>query len=230
MQTFQAIPEQLREVFQTVHHVKKLEKGTYLFQEGSVSNELYIVLSGKVVVSKLIPDGKELTMRICSRNDIVGELILFSPAPKYMLNAKIMEDAEVAVILKEELEAELSINNFAAIEYMKWMSKHIRKIQTRFRDLLLHGKKGALYSTLIRLSNSYGVETETGIMISLPLTNQELANFCGTSREVVNRMLSVLRKNNVLTIDRGIITIHNLSFLRDAIDCENCPIDICNIE
>ena len=69
-----------------------------------------------------------------------------------------------------------------------------------------------------------------GIIINLPLTNQELANFCGTSREVVNRLLSDLRKNNAISVDKGIITIHDLNYLKTEIDCENCSIDICNIE
>ena len=52
------------------------------------------------------------------------------------------------------------------------------KSPTRFRDLVLNGKKGAMYSTLIRLANSFGEKNSNGITISLNLTNQELANFC----------------------------------------------------
>ena len=96
--------------------------------------------------------------------------------------------------------------------------------------MLLHGKKGALYSTIIRLTNSFGVETENGIILTIPLTNQDLANLSGTSREVINRMLSELRKNHVLSIEKGIITIYNLSYLKSAIDCEGCPAEICCIE
>jgi CRP/FNR family transcriptional regulator len=96
--------------------------------------------------------------------------------------------------------------------------------------LVLHGKKGALYSTLIRITNSYGVKTEKGILIDLPLTNQELANFCGTSREVVNRLLGDLRKLGIISIDKGSITIHDLDHLKNEIDCEECPTEICKID
>ena len=152
------------------------------------------------------------------------------PASKYLLNAKVIESGEVAVIYKDELERRLEIDSRLAIEFMRWESNQNRKTQTKFRDLVLHGKKGALYSTLIRLTNSYGQKTPNGILIDLPLTNQELANFCGTSREVVNRMLSDLRKNHVLSVDKGIITIHDLNYLKMEINCENCPKEICNIE
>jgi CRP/FNR family transcriptional regulator len=181
-------------------------------------------------VSKVVPDGRELTIRISSENDLVGETVLFSQNPKYMMNAKMMEDGTVAVISKEALEEKIASDSHLAVEMMTWLSAQNRKNQAKFRDMLLHGKKGAFYSTLIRLSNSYGAEAEDGKIINLPFTNQELANFCGTSREVVNRMLAQLRKNNVISIKKGRITILDFDYLKQEIDCENCPIEICTID
>jgi CRP/FNR family transcriptional regulator len=141
-----------------------------------------------------------------------------------------MEDGTVAVISKEALEEKIASDSHLAVEMMTWLSAQNRKNQAKFRDMLLHGKKGAFYSTLIRLSNSYGTEAEDGKVINLPFTNQELANFCGTSREVVNRMLAQLRKNNVISIKKGRITILDFDYLKQEIDCENCPIEICTID
>ena len=76
---------------------------------------------------------------------------------------------------------------------MKWISEHLRRMQTKFRDLVLHGKKVPCILPFIRMTNSYGILKENGILIDLPLTNQELANFCATSRESVNRMLNELK-------------------------------------
>jgi len=59
---------------------------------------------GKVTVSKLLSNGHELTIRICSRNDIVGELLLFSQNPAYMFHAKAIENIEVAVVLEKLLK------------------------------------------------------------------------------------------------------------------------------
>lgn len=230
MQAFTEFSTELQAFLDTVHHIRKIEKGTFLFQEGTKANELFIIISGKIQLSKTVPDGRELTLRMASNGDLIGELSLFCSAQGHMQNAKIVESGEVAVIFKSDLEKKLGENHTIALEFMKWMSQEHRKTQTRFRDLVLHGKKGALYSTLIRLSNSYGKIAENGIVIDTPLTNQELANFCGTSREVVNRLLSELRKGDIISIDKGIITIHDLDYLKTEIDCENCPIEICNIE
>lgn len=208
----------------------KAERGSYLHQEGMNAEELYIILSGKVQISKITSDGRELSLRICGANDICGELTLFTEKPKYLLSAKVLEEAEVVAIRKDVLESEIFQDSTLAFEFMKWMSDHFRKTQTKFRDLVLNGKRGALFSTLIRMSNSYGVQQKDGILIDLPLTNQELANFCGTSRESTNRILSELKRDKIISIKRGKISILNLQYLKDEIGCENCPAVYCSIE
>lgn len=230
MQAATTMSPNLNKLFEKVHRIKKIDKGAFLFEEGNTASELYIIQSGKFQISKMVPDGRELTIRMCSAGELVGELTLFSPESKHILNARASESGTVAVIQKDKLENEAAKDNELALELVKWLSLQHRKSQTRFRDLVLHGKKGALYSTLIRMVNSYGVEAEEGVRINVSLTNQELANFCGTSREVVNRLLSELRRNNIISIDKGFITVHALNQLKNEIDCESCPLEICNIE
>lgn len=221
---------EMQELVSKAHRQLEIKKDTYLFREGEQAEEVYYIQSGKIQISKIAADGQELSLRICSKGDIVGELTLFAEQPKYLLNAKVLEDGIVSCIQREVLEKSLLENNKLALEFMKWMSDHFRKTQTKFRDLVLHGKKGALYSTLIRMCNSYGVMKENGILIDLQLTNQELANFCGTSREVVNRLLNDLRTQGIISINRGKITVHHLAYLRNEIDCEDCPPEICSID
>ncbi len=220
---------QLNELILENYPVKQIEKGRYLFQESTSANELFYIINGKVQVNKIVPDGRELTMRLCSHNEIVGESILFSNDAKHSTNAKMIESGEVVAINREDLEQQITKNNELAVELLTWLTTQHRKTQTILSDLVLNGKKGALFSTLIRLTNSYGVESENGIAITQSFTNQELANFCGTSREVVNRLLAELRKQEVISISKGIITIHNMHFLRNEIDCTYCSNDICNV-
>ena len=208
----------------------RIYKNTYLFQEGMDANEVYLVQSGLIHIHQLTSEGRELKLRICKKNDIVGELILFTDHAKYMLSGKVVEDGEVLVINKDLLESTLSMNGALTFEFMKWYSNHIRRIQSKQKDLLLNGKKGALYSTLIRLTNSYGVEHQEGILIDIMLTNQNLADFCACTRESINRMLSDLKKQDILSYDdSGKLIIHDIDLLRQSNGCTNCPIEICNI-
>ncbi|TYS15845.1 Crp/Fnr family transcriptional regulator [Rossellomorea vietnamensis] len=221
---------EIESLFTSQASLKKVEKGRYLFQEGETAHELFLVKSGKVQIGKVIPDGRELSMRICSNGDVIGELTLFCDESTYMLNAKVMEDSEIYILSKQIFEENLSNKPQLTVEWLKWVQLQSRKNQTKFRDLILHGKKGALYSTLIRLTNSYGKPVDEGLLIDYPMTNQELANFCGTSREVVNRMLSELRKEKIVIVDKNKIIVHDLDYLKKEIDCENCPINVCTIK
>lgn len=227
--TSPAMSVDLRNILESVDHTESIVKDTFLFSEGENAEELYVIKSGKVRIGKLSPDGRELTLRICHKGAVVGELSLYDEE-KYILNAKVMEDGEVAVIKKALLEEKLLNNASLAIEFMRIMGESYRRDQMRFRDLVLHGKKGALYSTLIRLSNSYGQKLDNGsIYIDIVLTNQELANFCGTSRESVNRSLNELKRNLTISMAKGNIVIHDLAYLKQEINCEDCPITICSI-
>lgn len=221
---------EIKELLHIADRIIKTEKNQYLFQEGQVANELYLIISGKVQISKITSEGRELALRICGENDICGELTLFTNAPHYLLNARVIDEGEIAAIKKDVIEKEIFHNSALAYEFMKWMSDHFRKTQTKFRDLLLTGKKGALFSTLIRMTNSYGVHHEDGILIDLPLTNQQLGDFCGTSRESTNRYLNELKRDGVISFEKGKIKVHDLQYLKNEIGCENCPAVYCSIE
>ncbi|WP_031308529.1 Crp/Fnr family transcriptional regulator [Mesobacillus boroniphilus] len=220
----------MSELIKVSDRIIKFKKGEFLFREGQEAKEMFIILSGKVQISKMNAEGKELYLRLCNENDIVGELTLFTVGPRYLFNAKVVEDGEAAAVNIENLEHTLFNNSKLAYQFLKWMNDHIRKTITKFRDLVLHGKKGALYSTLIRLSNSYGIQKDDGIHINVSITNQDLANYCGTARESVSRMLGELRDERIISINKKRIIIHDLDYLKQQIDCENCPIEYCNIE
>lgn len=221
----------LEETKKLAHRMVHVPKDGYLFREQEEASEFYIVKTGLIQISKLTENGKELTLRCLGEESCCGELTLFADAPKYVFNAKALEASEVYAIKIEAIERMiLSANAEFIREFMRMMNEHMRKQHTKFRDLVLHGKKGALYSTLIRMANSYGVETEDGILIELKLKNQELANYCGTSRERVNRMLNDLAQQGIITMKSRQIILHDLARLKQMNHCEDCSISVCNIE
>lgn len=224
------LASELAELRMIRHSIREYKKGTYLFQEGDAIKGVYILQSGKVQIGKVTPNGRELTLRICGPDQLVGEVTVFSTRSIYMLDAKALEDVHCMKIAIEDLEEALLENGKLAASFMRWMGIDQQKTQTKFRDLMLHGKKGALYSTLIRLSNSYGIPKDDGVLVDMVLTNQELANFCGMTREVVNRMLNDLKKKQRVSLIDGKILIHDIKFLKDEINCENCPISFCKID
>ena len=221
---------EVKELLALADQTVELDRNTFLFQQGEMVNELYVILSGRVQIGKISADGRELTLRMCGSGDIVGELTLYTNDVKYLLNAKVIEPSKIAVIKKEQLEERLLHDTKLAIELIKIMNENARRDQTKFQDLVLHGKKGALYSTLIRLTNSYGIHMDDGILIDVSLTNQELANFCGTSRESINRLLNELKNDGIISMEKKKIFVHDLQHLKNEINCENCPVVLCSID
>src|SRR5699024_10426389 len=130
------IPKELRHTLYSIGTVKKVGSNTYIFREGMDAGEIFIIKSGLIKVSKLTPEGKKLTLRICTSGDIIGELTLFNNNPTYLLSAKVIWPGEILVISKNRLEEELKTNGELALEFMKWGSVHMRKFQTKIRDLL----------------------------------------------------------------------------------------------
>lgn len=224
------ISSELQELLKSLGTIQPIEEDTYLFYQGKTAKEVYFIRSGLVQISMMSAQGTAMSLRLCQTDDIIGELILYCESPNYLLNARVIESGEVLAVDIKTLHQELAHNQPLAMEMMKWINNHMRKYQLKMKDLLLNGKKGALFSTLIRLSNSYGIKQDNGILIDIVLTNQDLANFCGATREYVNRLLRELRKEDILSINTfGKIFIKDLAYLKRENFCENCPIELCNI-
>lgn len=216
-----------RQFYEIPGKIITLQSGEYLFHEGGQAKYFYFVRSGKIFITKYAESGRVLSLRLSS---IIGELPLYEENPVYIFNAVAQVPSEVYAIEFSTLHSYLEKKSSLAVSLLKIIGQHMRKQHSKFRDLLLYGKKGALYSTLIRLANSYGQNFDDGILISVPLTNQELANYSATARESLNRMLSDLRRKNVIEMRGGLIFIKNLEYLKREIQCENCGREICNIE
>lgn len=225
------ISDELRELLISLGTSRPIQEDTFLFRKDMEAKEIYIIKSGLIKISTISAEGKMITLRICKSGDIVGEQSLYADEPKYLLNASVIGSGEVICVNIERLHQELKENHLLVMELIKWCSNHMQKYQLKINDLLLKGKKGALYSTLIRLTNSYGIKRKDGILLSINLKDQEIADLCGATREYTNRILVQLRSKNILSIDdaTGNIVVNDLEYLRKENNCPNCSVDVCNI-
>ena len=231
IETVITFPVAITTFFQTKGTTLKIEKGGQLFQEGSLADQVYLIKIGTMQISKETESGKELAIRICGKQTLIGETTIFCCSTFHSTSAKALTYAELYALSREAFESYLQGEPTMMTDYLKWLQIEHIKDQSRLRDLVLHGKKGALYSTLIRLANTYGEFTSPNeVLIRLALTNTEIANLCATSREMINRMLSDLRKQQIISIEKGLITIHDFTYLKRVIECDNCPLAVCRID
>ncbi len=219
----------IRQLYEIPGVIQELHDGQYLFHEEDPSTHLYIVRSGRICLMKNSSQGHLLSFGLVTHGSLIGELHLYEEKPAYVFDAVAQCPSEVYAIELAVLEKHLENRPALAVNLLKIVSLSMRKRQAWLRDLVLYGKKGALYATIIRLANSYGKETETGIDISITLTNQELANYSSMTRESLNRLLSELRRNGIIESRGSRLTIKNLDYLKQEINCENCGREICSM-
>lgn len=214
-----------------IMYPKKAAAGSYLFWEGDPADYLYYVISGTIKLVKTTDDGKDMITSIMQAGDLIMEADGKADS-KHQSNAIVMKDAEIGVIQKRDLDILLFRNGEFALEYIAWLNAKHQMVQSKFRDLLLHGKTGALASTLLRLCNSCGVATPDGIRIDLKLTNSELGEMIGATRESVNRMLSDMKAAGTISTKQGYLIVKKLSDLKSVCHCPDypaCSNDICRI-
>lgn len=205
--------------------------GTYLYLEGDPSDYFYFLYNGTVKIQKSTSDGKELTITLLGSGDLAGEYGDLN-AVRHDFSAKVATDSLVGMIKKTQIEALITESGTFSLKMMQWMGSNTLKEQSKFRDLLLYGKNGALASTLIRLSTTYGADTENGTVLQLKLTNAELGEYIGLSREGVNRCLNEWKKAGVLSYENGRIVIHDMLYLRRLCNCplhNLCSSEICRL-
>ncbi len=206
----------------------EVPEDSHVFWEGDPDDKLYYVMEGQVKLIKHNSEGKEYVFSQYQNGDFLGQFDPYAHSV-HSSSAKTVVDSVLGVIQKKDLEVLLWQHGDLAIEFMKWMGLAHRLTQTKLRDLMLYGKQGALCSTLIRLANTFGRETDQGIIISDKITNTDLADYIGAARESVNRMLGELRKQQAISFENGHIVITNLDYLQSICHCEKCPKEICRI-
>ncbi len=213
---------------QDIMYEQPVEEGSYLFWDSDVADKLYYIKKGHVRITKSSDEGKEFILYLFQEGDLFGEWASYEEA-RYSYNAVAAEDSVLGVIQQRDLEILLWQHGEMAVEFMKWMGLMHRITQTKFRDLMMYGKTGALCSTLIRLANTYGSSNTEGILVTHRFTNTELGDMIGATRESVNRILSDLKSKKVIDYRDSNILIKDIEYLRDICRCEDCPLSICRI-
>lgn len=218
----------LKEIMQT----RKVAKGTNLFWEGDEADKLYFIIAGQVKLLKSNEDGKDLIISILQKGDLIAQFNGLGHSV-FGFSAETLSSAEVGVIFRKELEELLVDHGDMALKFMYWLGLNNQIIESKLRDMLLYGKTGALASTLIRASNSYGVPGLDGsIYIQIKLTNTELGEMIGCTRESVNRMLSDWKNEGIVEMEAGRIIIRDLAALREHCKCPEaplCPAQVCRL-
>jgi len=194
---------QLEHIFVT----RAYRKGQIIFLEEETGNYMYLVLGGKVKVSKSGTGGKETILAIHRTGDFFGEMSLLDgkTAPA---TVSAMEDSKIISLSGADFHKYLLHNEKVMLQIIHVLCARLRQVwQTQ--SLSSSTADARIRMGIYQLAKRHGIRDAHGTIIDLKITHQELAEMVGTSRETVTRVLVHLREQGIIEINQRRMTLIN---------------------
>jgi CRP/FNR family transcriptional regulator len=183
-----------------------------IFSEGDPSDWFYIVADGKVKITKLSHDGKEIILEVISSMNFFGGIAVLRGFP-YPANAIAMEETDVIKISKSNLIKVLDRFPDAMFNIIQSLGDRIRDSHETAKSIALEKVSSRISSLLLKLSEQVGRETPEGKVIDMKLTKQDIAEMVGTTVETSIRTMSKFKKMGLIEEKAGKIVIKDPSGL-----------------
>jgi CRP/FNR family transcriptional regulator, cyclic AMP receptor protein len=184
----------------------KIAKGSILFAEGDEGDHLYVIVEGKLKLGTSSGDGRENLLSILGPGEMFGELSLFDPGPRTS-TATAVTDARLLSLGQEKLIPWLAENPQVALQLLARLAQRLRRTNEAVGDLVFSDVPGRVAKALIDLGERFGKQTDEGLFVHHDLTQEELAQLVGASRETVNKALADFAGRNWLKLDGRAVLI-----------------------
>ena len=178
----------------------KISKGSILFAEGDEGDQLYVIAEGKLKLGTSSGDGRENLLSILGPGEMFGELSLFDPGPRTS-TATAVTDAKLLSLGQEKLLPWLAENPKVSLQLLARLAQRLRRTNEAVGDLVFSDVPGRVAKALIDLGERFGKKTDEGLFVHHDLTQEELAQLVGASRETVNKALADFAGRNWLKLD-----------------------------
>jgi len=195
-----------------------LKKGSVLFREGDPGDRVYILCNGKVKLSCCSRDGKTFNLKIALAGDVLGLSAILSGSI-FEVTAEALESVSLKAIGKDEFLPFLNRHGEASMHAARAMSKEYMAVYSDARRLALSASVLARIAGLLLDWAGTASCEKSSMNFSMPLTQDDLACFTGSSRETVSRTLGRLQKDNLIHIQGAIVHILQPDRLRE-LACE----------
>ena len=197
---FQDVDPDAAEVVASQFEYIDVQRGQVIFHEGEPGDSLYIVLAGKVKLGRTSSDGRENLLAILGPGQLCGELSIFDPGPR-SATVTAVTDASFASLSHEDLLRWLEGRPVVARGLLTQLAGRLRKANDVVADLVFSDVPGRVAKALLDLADRFGRTADDGVHVHHDLTQEELAQLVGASRETVNKALADFASRGWLRLD-----------------------------
>ena len=190
----------------------KLSRGEHLFMEGDDGDALYVVIEGKMELTWAAADGSENLLSVIGPGEMFGELSLFDPGRglprrrRHRRGARALKHEALTPWLRERPEVSLHM--------LRALAQRLRRANDVTADLVFTDVPGRVAKHLLHLAERFGNQESDGLHVHHDLTQEELAQLVGASRETVNKALADFAARGWLQISARSVLILDLDRLR----------------
>ena len=193
---------------------------SYVMYQGIESDYVYILKEGVAKISNIMRDGREFNIAYVTEPDFVSLLEEKQETGiSALFNVRVeSEEASFYRVQRQEfwkwVMSDLTLFRIVDDFYQRRLAMNLELLQ----KMTINGKKGAVCACINSLINEFGIKKRNGILIDFPVTNEDIAGFCGIStRNSVNRIIRDLKTEEIIDIIDNIIMVYNSEYFEDYI-------------
>lgn len=175
-----------------------IKKGEPIFEEGEITNGIYCIKDGVCKLSKLSDNGKDQIVKLVKPGELLGQRSMISDEPAN-LSAVALEDMEVCFIPRTEVMQFFTQNNQFSMNVMKTICDDLKGADDHMVNMAQKTVRQRLVETLIYLEETFGKNEDGSLHIQL--SREELAGMIGTATESCIRLLSELKKSELIELN-----------------------------
>lgn len=164
-------------------------RGRRIFTEGEPGERLYIIVDGKVKIGRRCEDGRENLLSILGPSDMFGELSIFDPGPRTS-SATTITEVHAASMDRRALKAWIAERPHVTEQLLQVLARRLRRTNDNLADLIFTDVPGRVAKQLMHLAQRFGTQHGEVLHLTHDLTQEEIAQLVGASRETVNKALS----------------------------------------
>jgi CRP/FNR family transcriptional regulator, cyclic AMP receptor protein len=193
---------------------RSFRRGAALFSEGDVADRVFLIEHGWVTLRTATPAGGDVILGLRGPGDVVGELSVLDGEPR-TATALAIDDVDAVVVPGRLMTAMLGREPELAGELLRLLAGRLRESDRQRREFAMLGSLGRVARRLLELAERFGEPTgDGGVRVDLPLSQEQLASWCGCSREATVKALRTLRQVANVTTGRRTITLRDPELLR----------------
>ncbi|MDA8326941.1 MAG: Crp/Fnr family transcriptional regulator [Nitrospiraceae bacterium] len=210
---FSALSRQEAESVEPFFKRERRRRKDVIFSEGDPSDWFYIVLEGKVKITKLSQEGKEIILEVIGPGEVFGGIAAIRGLP-YPANALVMEDCLLLKTSRQDLLGIMGRFPAVTMAVFQDLGGRLQHSHESMKLIALEKVLARVASLLVNLAGKSGRQTPEGPFIELKLTKQEIAEMVGTTVETSIRTMSRLKKDGVIAEKNGGILIKDIERLK----------------